>query len=130
MTIPVPTATQQIEEALKTAFKPGAPEAATQQLGDKFKAMMEKPRMAPPAEDGGGNGTLATVALQQDARLQKMVTDTQAISDALPYMSIQEVTTVSIRYQTEIATMMADLEVKMGVVDSSKGAVETLMKNQ
>jgi len=129
MTVPIPTTTQQIEEALKTAFKPGAPEAATQQLGDKFKAMMEKPRMAPPAEEGG-TGTLATMAIQQDARLQKMVTDTQAISDAMPYMSLQEVTTVSIRYQTEVATMMADLEVKMGVVDSSKGAVETLMKNQ
>ena len=129
MTVPIPTTTQQIEEALKTAFKPGAPEAATQQLGDKFKAMMEKPSMAPPSEDGHP-GTLATMVIQQDARLQKMVTDTQAISNALPYMSIQEVTNVSIQYQTEVTMMMADLEVKMGVVESSKSSVETLMKNQ
>ncbi|NRO95251.1 type III secretion protein HrpB2 [Paraburkholderia sp. NMBU_R16] len=131
MTVPVPTTTQQIEEALKAAFKPGAPDAAAQQLGDKFKAMMDKPRMAPPSEEGGGaGGTLATMAIQQDQELQRMVNDAMSISEAVPFMSMQEATAASIRFQTEIATMSADMEAKMGVVESSKSAVETLMKNQ
>lgn len=130
MTVPVPTTTKQIEEALNAAVKPGASEAATQQLGEKFKAMMDKPRMAPPSQDGGGMGTLASMAVQQDAKLQRMVTDAMAISDALPYMSMQQATAASIRFQTEITSMNADMEVKMGVVESSKSAVETLMKNQ
>jgi type III secretion inner rod protein HrpB2 len=125
-----PVSAKQIEQALESAVKPGASDAATQQLGDKFKAMMDKPRMAPPSNDESGTSMIAAMAAQQDAHLQQSVNDTVTMMSQAPYMSMQEMTAATMRVTMEIASTQLDMEAKMGVVNSSKSAVETLMKNQ
>jgi type III secretion inner rod protein HrpB2 len=86
--------------------------------------------MAAPANENGDMGVVAKMAAQQDAELQRSVNDVDTMMDRVPYMSIQEVTAESMRVSMEIAHTQIDMEAKMGVVNSSKSAVETLMKNQ
>lgn len=126
----VPVTAKQIEHALEAAAKPGAADTATQQLGDKFKAMMDKPKMAAPSNDNGGTSMIAAMAAQQDSQLQQSVNDTVTMMNRAPYMSMQEMTAATMRVTMEIASTQLDMEAKMGVVNSSKSAVETLMKNQ
>lgn len=128
MTLPVTA--KQIEAVLQAAVPPGAADAATQQLGDKFKAMMDQPRMAAPAQNNEGTGLVAAMAAQQDAQLQQSVNDTVSMMHNAPFMSMQEMTAATMRVTLEIASTQLDMEAKMGIVNSSKSAVETLMKNQ
>lgn len=122
---------KQIEAAFAAAtHSAGAPDASVQQLGDKFKAMMEQPRMAPPAQTNEGMGLVGEMVMQQDAHLQQSVIDTVSMTQKAPFMSMQEMVAESNRLALEISTTQVDLEAKMGVVNSSKSAVETLMKNQ
>ncbi|CAN7581806.1 type III secretion protein HrpB2 [Trinickia sp. LjRoot230] len=131
MTVPVAVSAKQIEEALNAATKPGASDAATQQLGDKFKAMMDKPNMAAPStHQNDGMNVVAAMAGQQDAQIQRAVSDTMTMQEQAPYMSMQEMNAATIRVTMEITGAQLDMEAKMGIVNSSKSAVETLMKNQ
>jgi type III secretion inner rod protein HrpB2 len=127
----VPVTAKQIQEALQAAVQPGASDAATQQLGDKFTSMMDKPHMAPPSDgNNGGTSMIAAMAAQQDAQLQQSVNDTVTMMNQAPNMSMQEMTAATMRVTMEIASTQLDMEAKMGIVNSSKSAVETLMKNQ
>lgn len=45
-------------------------------------------------------------------------------------MNLNELNAGSIRLTYELAATQLDMEAKMGVVNSSKSSIETLMKNQ
>lgn len=125
-----PVAAKQIEAVLQAVVQPGPADASTQQLGDKFKSMMDQPPMAAPSRNNEGTGLVSAMAAQQDAQLQQSVNDTVSMMQDAPFMSMQEMTAATMRVTLEIASTQLDMEAKMGIVNSSKSAVETLMKNQ
>lgn len=45
-------------------------------------------------------------------------------------MSLPEMTAAAMKTTLELATTQLDMQAKMGVVNSSKSSIETLMKNQ
>jgi type III secretion inner rod protein HrpB2 len=45
-------------------------------------------------------------------------------------LSMQRIAAVDMTVQLEVASLSADLQVKMAAVQSSKDAVQTLVKNQ
>ncbi|MBW9102107.1 type III secretion protein HrpB2 [Paraburkholderia phenoliruptrix] len=122
---------QQIVAALQAAAPAAGGDASLQQAGDRFKAMMQNPRMAPPNRgDDMSNNIIAQMAASQDAEIQKSVNDVVALSSQANSMSVQEMTAAAMKATLELASTQLDMEAKMGVVNSSKSSVETLMKNQ
>ncbi|BCQ55126.1 type III secretion protein HrpB2 [Burkholderia gladioli] len=98
---------------------------------DKFKAMMEKPSMAPPhAAESPSMEVASKLVAAQDAELQRSVTDAAEFMQRAPEMNLNELNAGSIRLTYELAATQLDMEAKMGVVNSSKSSIETLMKNQ
>ncbi|CAH2775839.1 MAG: Type III secretion protein HrpB2 [uncultured Paraburkholderia sp.] len=125
---------QQIAAALQAAA-PAAHaaggDASLQQAGDRFKALMHNPRMAPPNHgDDMSTNVIAKMAASQDAEIQKSVNDVLTLSGDANRMSVQEMTAAAMKATLELASTQLDMEAKMGVVNSSKSSVETLMKNQ
>jgi type III secretion inner rod protein HrpB2 len=45
-------------------------------------------------------------------------------------MSFNQIAAASVQMQIETASLQVDMSMKISVVESSKGALETLMKNQ
>lgn len=132
MSVPV-ISPEQLKAALQTATQPATQPTAdpsAQQLGDKFKAMMQNPRMEAPHDKNGDMNVVAKLAASQDAELQNNVNDIVSLSDAMPMMSMQEVTAATMKVTLEIANTQLDMQAKMGIVNSSKSAIDTLMKNQ
>jgi type III secretion inner rod protein HrpB2 len=131
MTLPVTS--KQIEAAVQSATsaaKSGA-DPAMQQAGDRFRSMMQNPRMAAPTHgDDVNTNVVAKLAAAQDAELQKSVNDVVALSSQADSMSMQQMTAAAMKATLELASTQLDMEAKMGVVNSSKSSVETLMKNQ
>lgn len=101
------------------------------QLASKFQSMMEKPSMASPAQPSqDGTAVAQKLVASQDAELQQTVNDALSLAQQAPTLSMNEMSAGTIRMTLELASTQLDLEAKMGVVDSSKSAIETLMKNQ
>jgi type III secretion inner rod protein HrpB2 len=102
-----------------------------EQLASKFQSLMEKSPMAPPAQPATTGETVASkLAASQDSELQQVRNDFTSFSDQAPTMSMNEMMADTMRLELELSGTQLDLQAKMGVVDSSKSAVETLMKDQ
>lgn len=126
---------QQIAAALQAATPtPAASGAASpgmQQAGERFKALMQNPRMAAPDHGGDANTSMiAKMAASQDAEIQHSVNDVLALSGEANSMTVPQMTAAAMKATLELASTQLDMEAKMGVVNSSKSSVETLMKNQ
>jgi type III secretion inner rod protein HrpB2 len=105
--------------------------AATHKLGEKFAAMLQQPHMAKPESPGDGSTSIVSKVMgAQDAELQHTVNDVMQVTRDLPTMSVPEMNAAMMRTTLELAGTQLDMEAKMGVANSSKSAIETLMKNQ
>ncbi|CAM8765364.1 type III secretion protein HrpB2 [Burkholderia pseudomallei] len=100
-------------------------------LAEKFSALMRKAPMEPvQAPRSAGLETVSRLAAAQDMELQRSVSDVADVERRAPMLSLSEVNVETIRLTYEIASTQLDMEAKMSVVNASKTAIETLMKNQ
>ena len=120
---------EQVKAALQTTTQP-ATDPSMQQLGDKFKSLMQNPRMEAPHEKGGDMNVVAKLAASQDAELQQSVNDALSLTQNAAGMSMQEMTAAGTKVVLEIAGTQLDMQAKMGVMNSSRSSLDTLMKNQ
>jgi type III secretion inner rod protein HrpB2 len=119
---------KQIEAAFQ-ASQASAP--VSDRLVGKFQDLMQQPNMAQPVQnDAGGPNVVSTLIAAQDVELQQTVSDALTLEQQAPSLSENQMTAATIHMTLELASTQLDMEAKMGVVNSSKTAVETLMKNQ
>lgn len=132
MTDPVSTSASAMQASLDQLSKGAASPAETPtQLADKFQSLMQKaPMAAPAAPADDGTAVASKLVASQDAELQHTVNDALDLANQAPTLTMNEMTAQTIHMTLELASTQLDLEAKMGVVDSSKSAIETLMKNQ
>ena len=133
MTIQV--ASQAMSAALADAAgASGGAGAAVQPGGaEKFQALMNDPQLAPPASAAHADGGLKQVeevVAKHDVAAQKTMDDMKAFSDNIGAMNPLDAIGEASRVSLELATVNFDFQAKMGIVDASKSAAETLMKNQ
>ncbi|QCP52301.1 type III secretion protein HrpB2 [Trinickia violacea] len=132
MTDPVSTSASALQSSLEQLSQGAANPAETPaQLADKFQSLMQKaPMAAPAAPPDDGTAVASKLVASQDAELQHTVNDALDLAQQAPTLTMNEMTAQTIHMTLELASTQLDLEAKMGVVDSSKSAIETLMKNQ
>lgn len=106
------------------------PSQATPELADRFAAMMAHAQ--PHAHvDQSRSATIVTKAIAaQSTADQQVPNDVLYLMQQSPSMSMQQMASASMAVNLETASMTANLQVKMAVVQSSKDALQTLMKNQ
>lgn len=130
----------QISRVLDTGT---AADAVPQSAAERFQALLAQgpnPAQAPGLEgvDGvtaasGAQHTpnIATRAIEEQADYYRQVpNDVLYMSQHLSALSMERLAAADMTIQLEIASLNADLQVKMATVQSSKDAVQTLMKNQ
>ena len=120
---------EQLKTALQRSAQP-ATDPSTQQLGDKFKSMMQNPHMEAPHDKSSGMNVVSKLAAAQDAELQQSVNDALSLTQNAAGMSMQEMTAAGTKVVLEIAGTQLDMQAKMGVMNSSRSSLDTLMKNQ
>ena len=120
---------EQLKTALQRTAQP-ATDPSTQQLGDKFKSMMQNPNMEAPHDKSSGMNVVSKLAAAQDAELQQSVNDALSLTQNAAGMSMQEMTAAGTKVVLEIAGTQLDMQAKMGVMNSSRSSLDTLMKNQ
>lgn len=123
----------QMQAALAKLAEGGGQLAQTPaQLADKFQSLMQRAQLAPPNVEGPHNGveTASKMLGEQDAELERVANDANAFESAAMNMSIGEISGAGMRLMVEMSTAQIDLQAKMGVVESSKTSIETLMRNQ
>jgi type III secretion inner rod protein HrpB2 len=129
----VTNASQQLENELArvTGTSPATVDAASQHLVDKFQAMMAHANHLAPAAHPGEHSDLMTKAVEQQADYYREVpNDVLYMTQHMSALSMERLAAADMTIQLEIASLNADLQVKMATVQSSKDAVQTLMKNQ
>lgn len=105
-------------------------EQSTQALGDKFQSMLAQGSPTQPVHANDA-GHMVTQAVQEQASDYRQVpNDVMYMSQHMNSMSMERMAATNMTVQLEIASLNADLQVKMAAVQSSKDAVQTLMKNQ
>jgi type III secretion inner rod protein HrpB2 len=133
MTIAV--ANQAISSAVTQALDAGGAAGGAAQPGgaDKFQALMNTAHLAPPASAAGpdtGLKQVQEIVAKHDAAAEKVMGDMKNFSDNITSMNPLEAIGESSRISLQLATVNFDFQAKMGIVDASKSAAETLMKNQ
>jgi type III secretion inner rod protein HrpB2 len=117
-----------------TAVSPAAPAAPSQvseDLVQKFQAMMAQ--TAPQAVGNSSSHTqnvLSKAVAEQAEDYRRVPNDVLYMTQNMSSVSMDRLMAADMNIQLEIASMNADLQVKMAAVQSSKDAVQTLMKNQ
>ncbi|MGF6666256.1 type III secretion inner rod protein HrpB2 [Paraburkholderia atlantica] len=122
----------QMRAALDSLAQGGSTGGTTPtELASRFESMMQGAHLeAPVASTPSGMQTAAKVLATQDAELQRIPLDAQALVQAVPIMSMQQLSASATTLMLNMSTEQLDLQAKMGVVQSTKSAIETLMKNQ
>ncbi|WP_196493066.1 hypothetical protein [Burkholderia territorii] len=102
----------------------------TAQSGDKFRTLMEHAVMAPPEDANGHLSRISKVVEAQDEQFQRTLADLGRLSGDVPGLSLTQITDRAIQTMFEVTSMEMNMQVKISLAESSKSAVETLMKNQ
>jgi type III secretion inner rod protein HrpB2 len=131
------TAITQFESELARVATHGAtPEAvpaaqAPQHLVDRFQAMLAQAGPSLHATHAAGQPNIVTKAVTEQSDYYRQVpNDVLYLSQHMSSLSMERIAAADMTVQLEIASLNADLQVKMAAVQSSKDAVQTLMKNQ
>jgi type III secretion inner rod protein HrpB2 len=110
---------------------PAAPSPVSEDLAQKFQAMMAQ--TAPQAVGNSSSHTenvLSKAVAEQAEDYRRVPNDVLYMTQNMSSVSMDRLMAADMNIQLEIASMNADLQVKMAAVQSSKDAVQTLMKNQ
>jgi type III secretion inner rod protein HrpB2 len=126
------TASQFQFELSRITEKTGADASAVpQQLADKFQAMLAQGTPHVAEANPAGHENIVTKAVAEQADYYRQVpNDVMYMSQHMSALSMERLAAADMTIQLEIASLNADLQVKMATVQSSKDAVQTLMKNQ
>jgi type III secretion inner rod protein HrpB2 len=106
-------------------------DAVSQPLVDKFQAMMASAQQHTGVVHPTERADLVTKAVEEQADYYRQVpNDVLYMTQHMSALSMERLAAADMTIQLEIASLNADLQVKMATVQSSKDAVQTLMKNQ
>ncbi|MEJ0003128.1 MAG: serine kinase [Pararobbsia sp.] len=125
--------TSQFDHAIARATEAAAPEAGAvpQTLADKFQAMMAHSTPYMPELHPGERTDIVAKAVEEQANYYHQVpNDVMYMTQHMSALSMERLAAADMTVQLEISSLNADLQVKMATVQSSKDAVQTLMKNQ
>jgi type III secretion inner rod protein HrpB2 len=105
---------------------------ASQQLENELARVTgTSPATVDAAAHPGEHSDLMTKAVEQQADYYREVpNDVLYMTQHMSALSMERLAAADMTIQLEIASLNADLQVKMATVQSSKDAVQTLMKNQ
>ncbi|MEA3120242.1 MAG: type secretion inner rod protein HrpB2 [Paraburkholderia sp.] len=105
--------------------------AVSQALGDKFLALLAQATPHVAETNAAGSNNLVEKAVEDQANdYQQVPNDLLYMTQHMSALSMQRIAAVDMTVQLEVASLSADLQVKMAAVQSSKDAVQTLVKNQ
>lgn len=135
-----PTLASHLEQEISRVLDTGTPDAPSQSAAARFQALLaQAPDALPPqgtqgvqaVEGAGQPPNIVTRAVEEQADYYRQVpNDVLYMSQHLSALSMERLAAADMTIQLEIASLNADLQVKMATVQSSKDAVQTLMKNQ
>jgi type III secretion inner rod protein HrpB2 len=107
------------------------PSQTSSEVAAKFQSLMEDPFMAAPVgSENDGMSVMSKLIRTEDSQLQATVADMNDFTKRVPTLSFAEESAGAMQLMMELSNAQLNLQAKMGVVNSSKSAVETLMKNQ
>ncbi len=99
-------------------------------LGTKFSELMTRAPLAMPQHiESDGVGVVRQMAIHQAQSFDQAVSSMEAALQ-VDGKSMSELTQTSIRLMVQLTSLNCDIQLKTSLVDSSKQAAETLMKNQ
>jgi type III secretion inner rod protein HrpB2 len=119
-----------LQNVTKDVASPSAPslDAATSQLGVQFSTLMNRSSAPPSVSSDEGYQTVSSLVLGQEDELNATLNEVDAVTQAMPGMTQEQITAASVRLSVEFASMQFNMETKMSVVNSAKGSLETLMR--
>ncbi len=125
-----PDSATELEQSATSATSPGS-ETTSPELAEKFQAMLNETTPSTSVQSTGSHENLLTKAVEEQANDYRQVpNDVMYMSHHMSSLSMQRLAAADMTIQLEISSLSADLQVKMATVQSSKDAVQTLMKNQ
>ncbi|MBN3857574.1 serine kinase [Paraburkholderia sp. Ac-20340] len=104
-------------------------------LAERFQALLEQEpgaqaSLSATSAPGSRLDVVKQAVEDQAADYRQVPNDVLYMSQHLSALSMERLAAADMTIQLEIASLNADLQVKMATVQSTKDAVQTLMKNQ
>jgi type III secretion inner rod protein HrpB2 len=100
-------------------------------LVEQFRAKIEQARLSPQSVTHfQGPSAVSQMITQQDQAMGTLTNKVDAFAAGADKMSMQEVVAQSVKVQLDVATLTAKLYLGQTLAQGSKGAIQTLVKNQ
>ncbi|MDQ7980264.1 serine kinase [Paraburkholderia sp. SARCC-3016] len=128
-----PTAATHLLDEITRATGAAGPDPGTvpQALTDRFLAAMAKAEPHVPPVHATGHDNIVVRAVEERAEDDRKVpNDVLYLRQHASGLSLDRMVAANLTVSEEVTLSTADLQVKMAMVNSSKDAVQTLMKNQ
>ena len=97
-------------------------------LGVRFETLMQRSSVPPTVGTDEASETVSRLVLSQQEELDRTLGHVNALADEMPGMSMNELAQAGARISLEFANMNFGMQAKMAVVDSTKSAIDTLMR--
>ncbi|SFH90133.1 type III secretion inner rod protein HrpB2 [Paraburkholderia megapolitana] len=121
------------QQIASTSSSTGVDASVSPQQADRFQALMNEGVPTPPVQsvpEHPDHNIVAKAVAEQATYYQQAPNDVMYLTQHMSSLSMERMAAANMTVQLEIASLNADLQVKMAAVSSSKDAVQTLMKNQ
>jgi type III secretion inner rod protein HrpB2 len=129
---PIP-AVPPIDQALKLAMQaasPAKPAAPSAELAQKFEALMKHIDGTQRATEPSGHNVIGGLLQREQGEMSAVESRMDNLMAALPGMSQPEAVASLAAISKDVVVMSTKMQVATSLAQSSKGSLETLLKNQ
>ncbi|NRO98990.1 serine kinase [Paraburkholderia sp. NMBU_R16] len=121
---------QLIQQAMSSAGADTSTNGVSQHLIDKFQALLAQEPAQVSGQSAPENNMLKQAIQKQDDADHQFPNDMSYISTHMGEWNVGQAASATMLVQYEITQASMNLQFKMAAAQSSKNAVDTLMKNQ
>lgn len=118
---------QNVARDVGTPFPPNL-SPGDETLGVQFESLMSRKSVPPTIGSDEGSETISKLVIDQQDELNAVLNEVDSVTQVMPTMSPEEITSASVRLSVEFASMQFNMQTKMSVVNAAKSALETLMR--
>jgi type III secretion inner rod protein HrpB2 len=107
---------------------PRSVDVGASSLGVQFETLMQRGSTPPTVGSGEASETVSRFVLSQQEELDRTLGKVNSLVDDMPGMSMTELAQAGAKISLDFANMNFGMQAKMAVVDSTKSAIDTLMR--
>jgi type III secretion system HrpB2-like protein len=128
--IPAIPAIDLLAKPVTAAGTGSQPVGSSQELAEKFNALMNRSDVAPSVGDRAEAGSMRHLLVQSQGRLDAVDSRLEHLLNEIPSMDSADAMTASMQVARELAQVNITMQIGTSITQGASSSLQTLLKNQ